>query len=174
MEDLGNQYEENELIEVFAKLFPQGFAGDDVKREIAPAGWAVSPLVALFHPSAEQRHEEAVRMNRNLAALQRPDDERPSRPEPTFAEIASEGDAPIEADEEIAHVVAMCLWDIFSDGHDVVDTDGRELSLGSFRSSGGFLADRLNEQVQAGLAKHPVVDAQTHSRGRRTDAQAHA
>ena len=53
----------------------------------------------------------------------------------------------------------MCLWDVFSDSHDVIDADGRELSLGSFRSSGGFLADRLNEQVAAGLSKPPAVDA---------------
>ena len=37
----------------FAGLFPQGFAGQDVLDDIAPEGWAQSPLVATFHPSLD-------------------------------------------------------------------------------------------------------------------------
>jgi len=160
MDDIGNQYGEDELIAVFARLFPRGFAGEDVRRDIAPAGWAASPLVALFHPTVEQRFEEALRIHRNMAQLQRPDDARLPSPEPTLEDIAAEdAESLIEPDEEIARAVGMCLWDIFSDSHDVLDTDGREISLGSFRSSGGFLADRLNEQIKAGLAKGPAVSA---------------
>ena len=160
MEEIDNCYEDGELIELFAKLFKGGFAAEGVRREIAPEGWAASPLVALFHPSAEQRYREAVQMHRNLVSLARKDDAQPYPPEPTFDEIGTEDTgSPIEADEEISRVVGMCLWDIFSDGHDVVDADGREVSLGSFRASGEFLSNRLNEQVLAGLVKGPAVDA---------------
>ncbi len=159
-----NQYEEHELIEIFAKLFPRGFAGPDVLRDIAPEGWAASPLLALFHPSPEQRYQEALRMHRNVSALRKKDDTSPPSPEPTFEEIAAEGDDdPIAQDEEVSRLVGLALWDIFSDSHDVIDEDGREVSLGSFRSSGGFIADRLNEQVKAGLVQGPAIDAATRA-----------
>ena len=58
-----------ELHALVDRLFPQGFAGADVLAEIAPDGWEQSPLVACFHPSVEQRFEEAVQLHRNLESL---------------------------------------------------------------------------------------------------------
>lgn len=49
-----------ELHALFDRLFPNGFAGDDVLSELAPGGWEQSRLVACFHPSVEQKYEEAV------------------------------------------------------------------------------------------------------------------
>ncbi len=156
-----NTYTEDELIAVFSKLFPQGFAGADIRRAIAPGGWESSPLVALFHPSAEQRYEEAVRIHANMAGLLRKD-KSPS-PAPTREEFVDDSDDALAPDEEISRLVGMCLWDIFSESHDVLDDAGRELSLGSFRASAGFLADRLNEQVKAGFVRGPAIDAQTRA-----------
>jgi hypothetical protein len=39
---------------------------------------------------------------------------------------------------------------VFSDNHEVVGPDGRVLDLGSFRASGGFLADYLNSKTSEG------------------------
>jgi hypothetical protein len=58
-----------ELHAFFDRLFPNGFAGDDVLTELAPDGWERSPLIACFHPSVEQRYEEAVQFHRNLESL---------------------------------------------------------------------------------------------------------
>ena len=41
------------------------------------------------------------------------------------------------------------LWDVFSDNHDVVGPDGELYDLGSFRGTGGFLADHLNARLAA-------------------------
>ncbi len=41
----------------------------------------------------------------------------------------------------------MCLWDIFSDNHEVFAPDQRVIDLGSFRAMGGFLADMVNRQI---------------------------
>ena len=41
---------------------------------------------------------------------------------------------------------AQFLWDLFSDGHQVIATEDRVLDLGSFRVSGAFLAEILNRQ----------------------------
>jgi hypothetical protein len=139
---------DEELIAEFARLFPAGFAGPDLAQELAPEGWANSPLVAVFHPSLEQIYEETLRIHRNLADLRKPDDPRPLPLEPTLAEVAKDWrERPIEVAREMRELVGQCLWDVFSDNHEVVAVDGRVLDLGSFRAAGGFLADLLNRQT---------------------------
>jgi hypothetical protein len=56
----------------------------------------------------------------------------------------------VDRSREVAELVGRCLWDIFSDNHEVIGPDGRPVDLGSFRGSGGFIADRLNEQTASG------------------------
>jgi hypothetical protein len=130
-------------------LFPSGLASPDVLREIAPAGWENSPLLAVFHPTAQQEYEEAVRMHRNLREFSR----RRGRAgdlsaEPRFEEIAEAfRSKPVEVEREVRELVGQCLWDIFSDEHDVVAPDGRVLHFGSFRGAGGFLAGWLNRRT---------------------------
>ncbi len=140
--------EDEELHESFAALFPQGWFGADELAELAPRGWAESGLVAVFHPSAAQIHEESARIRRNLSQLFKPKPDAPqSPPERTLAEVEAEHvEAPIEAERECQELVGLCLWDIFSDNHEVTDEEGRLFDLGSLRSSGGFLAEVLNKQ----------------------------
>ncbi len=145
-----NEWPEDDLKAEFAALFPHGFGGPDVMAELAPHGWANSPLVRVCHPTAEQVFEERLRIHRNLAnfPFRKPDAPPPEpTPEPTLAEVqaeyAGEPAAP-EPQRECQELVGLCLWDIFSDSHEVKSDDGRVLNLGSFRGSGGFLADVLN------------------------------
>lgn len=141
----GSRFSDDELRAEFAALFPRGWDGPDVLAELAPEGWAASPLAAAFHPSAEQMYEEAVRVHRNLARLGRRPDAPPPPPEPTREEItAGHSPTPIEPERECRELVGLCLWDVFSDNHEVVAADGRVLDLGSMRTAGGFLADVLN------------------------------
>jgi hypothetical protein len=143
-----DSYSEPELEAEFNRLFPQGFAGADVLQELAPAGWEDSPLLAVFHPSLAQAYEETLRLHRNAGALRRADDQRPLPPEPTLDEVARDfREHPVQTEQEVRELVGQCLWDVFSDNHEVVAPDGRVLDLGSFRSSGGFLADILNRQT---------------------------
>jgi len=145
-----DSYSEADLEAEFDRLFPQGFAGPDVLQELGPGGWQNSPLLAVFHPSLAQTYEETLRFHRNSRKLRRPDDQRLLRPEPTLDEVAGEfRERPIEAEQEVRELVGECLWDVFSDSHEVVGPDGRVLDLGSFRASGGFLAEILNRQTSA-------------------------
>ena len=88
-------------------------------------------------------------MHRNLGQLRAPDDQHPLPPEPTRDEVACAYHArPVDAETEVRELVGQCLWDIFSDNHEVVALeDGRVLDLGSARGSGGFLAEVLNRQT---------------------------
>lgn len=142
------EFTEDELKAEFAALFPHGWAGADVLAELAPHGWAAAPLAAVYHPTAELVYEETVRVHRNMANFPfRKPDAPPPPPEPTFEEIAAEhADSPVEPERECQELLGRCLWDVFSDNHDVTADDGRLLRLGSARSSGGFLADVLNAQ----------------------------
>ncbi|CAN5908484.1 hypothetical protein BH11GEM2_BH11GEM2_13210 [soil metagenome] len=42
---------------------------------------------------------------------------------------------------EVVQLVGLILWDVFSNSHSVVDADGVEFHLGSFRGSAGFIAE---------------------------------
>ena len=142
------RYDEAECATVFDRLFPYGFSGRDVHAEIAPDGWPHSPLVAVFHPSVEQIYDESLRMHENIQSLRPRDAERPGPPSPSRAEIAAQFQpSPIETEREVRELVGMCVWDVFSDGHEVVHADGRVVDLGSFRTSGGFIADWLNRRI---------------------------
>jgi hypothetical protein len=143
-------YSERELEAEFDRLFPQGFAGADVVHELGPDGWENAPLLAIFQPSPKQVYEESLQLHRNLLGLRRPDDQRPVPPEPTLDEVVRDFRGhPVDTTQEVGELVGQCLWDVFSDSHEVVGPEGRALDLGSFRGSGDFLADVLNRQVGA-------------------------
>ena len=83
-----------ELKQFFDQLFPHGFAGADVVREIAPEQWEKSPLLACFHPSPQQILQERLLMHWRIEALRDADQkhdstepEVPPRPTPTMEEL---------------------------------------------------------------------------------------
>jgi hypothetical protein len=139
MRDYGTaRLTDKELYEFFDRLFPQGFAGSDVVAEIAPEGWEHSPLLACFHPSVEQIYEGSVQLHRNIEAFRNAhhrrgtdvEGEDASSSEPTLDEIRSEyRSTPVESQTEVTDLVGLCLWDVFSDGHDVIVADGRVAHL---------------------------------------------
>jgi len=40
-------------------------------------------------------------------------------------------------------LIGLCLWDVFSDNHDVIAADGRAVDIGSFRGAGAFLDEHV-------------------------------
>jgi hypothetical protein len=142
------QVSEQECAAVLARLFPRGLAGEDVIAEVAPEGWERSPLLAVYHPSVEQVYRESVRLHRSLERLAGSRPTGPAPPEPTLEEIRERWhDEPVDREREVRELVGRCLWDVFSDNHDVIAPDGREVHLGSFRGTGDFIADLLNDEV---------------------------
>jgi len=146
---------EAELHALFDRLFPRGFAGQDVLDEIALEGWERSPLLACFHPSVERIFEERLLMHRNLEELRRLRRRRDgcvadeSTPEPTLEDVRKEYEpSPVKQDDEVTELVGLCLWDIFSDNHEVIAADeggqkGRLADIGSFRGAGAFIDEHL-------------------------------
>lgn len=141
-----NRLTEKESTEFLEELFPSGLAGSDIKNELVPEGWVNSPLKAAFHPSPEQQFNEYSRMSRNLKNLsgkQKTGSE--DEEEPDFEEFCKDlKDQPVEPNREIMELMGLCLWDVFSDNHEVFASDGRLVDLGSQRGSAGFIAGWLN------------------------------
>ena len=131
-----------ELDAFFDQLFPNGFAGEDVLNEIAPDGWKYSPLLSCFHPSAEQLFKERLQIHRNIEgfikAMRKRSDQATHvpRPEPKLEEIRAEWkETQVNIADEVTELVGNCLWDVFSDNHDVVAADGRRVEIGYFRGA---------------------------------------
>lgn len=142
-----------ELMAFFDSLFPNGFGGPDVLAELTPDGWERSSLMACFHPSAERRRQEREQFERALAefrGMRRRPPERvgaAGRPEGASPEPEDEpvpGERPVDAAGELTELVGCCLWDVFSDNHEVIAADGRHVDIGSFRAASGFLDEYLS------------------------------
>jgi hypothetical protein len=122
---------------------------------IAAEGWERSPLLVCFHPSVEQLLEERVAIHRNLEEWRRLARRRKGsaalepRPEPTLDDVRGEYEpSPGNQEEEVTELVGLCLWDIFSDNHDVIAADGRIADIGSFRGAGAFLDEYLTRDQE--------------------------
>lgn len=58
------RYSDIEIVDELDRLFPLGFAGEDVLQELAPTSWENSSLLSVNHPSVAQLYEEAVRLQK--------------------------------------------------------------------------------------------------------------
>jgi hypothetical protein len=89
-------------------------------------------------------------MHRHLEALNEEDRLRNRKrrqtvcPEPTLDDVRRDYEPrPVNQQEEVTELVGMCLWDIFSDNHEVIARDGRLADLGTFRGASAFLDEYL-------------------------------
>ncbi len=110
---------------------------------IVPEGWRKSAFVEFFHPTAQQQYEEALIFIENLNKWHKSEKEE----EPILLSDYSQDLSDVDEDKESLTLLGLCLWDIFSHNHSVVDEDGIEYDLGSFRGSAGFIAEFINEKV---------------------------
>lgn len=143
---------DDEVHSFFDQLFPNGFAGPDVLLELAPVGWERSPLISCFHPSVEQLFEEERALHRRMRELehvwtargeQRP--RKTHRRRPTLASVRRNYvQRPVQQGEEVADLVGLCAWDIFSGNNAVIAADGRLVALGTWRGSAAFLDEYLS------------------------------
>ncbi|MDH5641472.1 MAG: hypothetical protein OEY28_09280, partial [Nitrospira sp.] len=106
---------------LFERLFPNGLNDPALVEELAPEGWDRSPLLLIQHPTAEQVFEETRRIRENLKSLLRKESASSEEIPPLTLEavrrdMIHRGANPME---ECADLLGNCLWDIFSDNHEV-------------------------------------------------------
>jgi len=113
--------------------------------KFAPNGWESSPLFVAKYPSPQDHFARCLQMHRNFEFLA----ERAGRPmpEPKLEDFENEplkvSGAPLE---DLLDLLGDCVWSIFSENHDVIASDGSVYHLGSWRGSGSFIANFINEQ----------------------------
>lgn len=126
---------------IFQQLFPGGLQDSALVGALAPEGWERSALVYVFHPTSAQLKEEARQMKERLGQIRHvltkeaipqsgPDIEEPQQDERIL---------PVDPITECATIVAECLWDIFSDNHQVTTANGKAVHLGTFRAAADFI-----------------------------------
>jgi hypothetical protein len=125
-------------------------------RQLAPEGWAHSPYVRFFHPSPEQQHASYRRWIRRLSTLDGISQgaEPQKRPE-DFTEDRLDQ---INEREEFLNVLGMAVYDLFSDGHQVINPLGKAYSLGSARGSGKFVADFFTYELEGLTRRYDYLD----------------
>jgi len=128
---------------LFERLFPQGLKDYAIVKVLAPEGWDQSPLRLISHPTTEQAYEESLRIRENLKKLLRkesasPEGEPPLTLDAVRRDMIDRASNPLE---ECADLLGCCLWDVFSDNHEVVTAEGSLVDLGSFRATAGFIAN---------------------------------
>jgi hypothetical protein len=65
-------------------------------------------------------------------------------PDELLRVIAPEGAHSPEAKRELVELFGRALWDVFSQNHTVVDSEGTTYDLGSLRGSAAFIADAVD------------------------------
>ena len=112
---------------------------------IAPEGWEHSPYKFIYHPTAQKVFEKSLQMHENMSSLfkKKGKEIEPPTLESIEKEL-SEKEETIKPKEEFLDLLGSCLWCIFSNNHEVFDEKG-VYDIGSFRGSGRFIADFLNE-----------------------------
>jgi hypothetical protein len=161
-------FTDSECLDFLLSLFPGGVKDEAVISELCPEGWERSALFAGFHPGPQRRYEEHLAFRQNMrwmASLRKkkadeasavtkgtnPEDE--GECDLSFEEYLAENPPTVpdisDADRinEPAELIGLCLWDIFSDNHEVIAADGRVVNLGSFRGSGGTIADFFEQNA---------------------------
>lgn len=157
-----SELSEQEAFAFLESLFPGGLKDPRLIADLCPDGWENSPLFACYHPSPEVIYQEHLRFSMNLKSLftfkqRRASQEPPlplEEPEPSFEEFLAKHPpevkpvTPESAINEPAELLGLCLWDIFSNNHDVIAADGRIVHLGSFRGSAGMISDFFEKFYQ--------------------------
>jgi hypothetical protein len=120
---------------------------------LAPDGWEHSPYVRVAHPTLEQQYVELTQLHANMnewITIRNKGREMPSLyVTPSFDEFchqhATDTPATVQPIAELLYVYGGCVWAVFSNNHQVIAPSGEPYSLGSFRGSGRYLADFLEQ-----------------------------
>lgn len=124
-----------------------------LREALAPEGWDASPLGQYAFASPDEQETRAQDVMDEMNDMLRDAGNEPVEDgarEMMFEHMHRRDPAPDVGDTGACDVMGMCLWDVFSDNHRVVDSDGVIYDLGTFRASAGAIAEVLNETYDLG------------------------
>lgn len=83
---------------------------DEIMLELAPEGWAGSPLRLIFHPTAEQQYEQAMRIRENLRGWSKRAAQKPELPEPQRTDFTTDPPDAGNPMDELLKLLGDCTW----------------------------------------------------------------
>jgi hypothetical protein len=126
-------------------------------KSLTPDGWINSDFVHFLHPTPEQQYDENKLMNKNINRLFKKGEEDEEN-HSDINEFTQDILTDISAFEEFLYVFGLAVYDIFSNNHDVTGHDKKIFNLGSFRGSGSFIADFINENYKSRSGSYDYTD----------------
>jgi len=152
-----NSKTEQECIDLFHELFKDR---DQLLKKLAPEGWEKSELFLVHHPTSQQRYEEALTIHNNLRNLFGRDKDASDNDPPKREDFQEDplDLALIDPMQEWIEIWGRCLWDVFSNNHEVIDPSRTVYDIGSFRGAGGFIADYINCHVPEVKDRYGYLD----------------
>ena len=109
---------------------------------IAPKGWSQSEYANFLHPTAKQQYEESIRLTERLNKWTQEKNEVEPLDNYKQDDLTN-----IPETEEFQYVLGLSVYDIFSNNHEVYNLEDNLIyDLGSFRGSGRFIADFINNK----------------------------
>ncbi len=129
------------LIEELFRALP------DLLPKVAPEGFSNSQLLYVYHPTPQRQYSEYRHSQLQLIKLKRrlkiPVDVEPTK---SYEQFLKETELkPVDEQYELVSIYGNSLWNIFSNNHTVFDKKGNSYDLGSWRGSGGLIADVINQ-----------------------------
>lgn len=134
---LENIHSDDECLELLQKIL-DGYAA--FLKKYLPIGWKKSECINFFHSTAQQQYDEHKIISENIKQLSKKKEEEKEVHLSDFEQDLSD----VDEKKEPLTLLGLCLWDIFSDNHSVVDLKGVEYDLGSFRGSAQVIAEFIN------------------------------
>lgn len=114
-------------------------------KEIAPNGWINSEYIHFLHPTPKQQCEENKIITDNINKLLKKKNQK-EKEYSDESEFKQDELINIPELEEFLYVLGLCVYDIFSNNHEVVGHDAKIYDFGSFRGSGRFIAEFFNKE----------------------------
>jgi hypothetical protein len=118
----------------------------DWQRRIAPKGWVNSEYIFLLHPTPQQQQKEHITITDNLNKLSKKKESEQKHLD--ISEFKQDDLTEISEFEEFQFILGLCVYDIFSNNHEVIGDDNKVYDLGSMRGSGRFIAEFLNDRIE--------------------------
>lgn len=129
-----------EIIELLNRIFNNS---ETLLASIAPNSWRFSSYVNFFHPTPKQQFEEEKALRERLNKLTK--NQTPTE-SINLNKYQQDDLNNISETEEFQYVLGLSIYDIFSNNHEVYNNDNQIYDLGSFRESGDFIANFLNNK----------------------------
>lgn len=119
---------------------------NEILAQLAPDGWKNSPYKLNLYPARKDDSEDVASLNEYIKSLMPKSDV--GLEHSIFQDFMKEMEIKPKITnpyEEFLDLFGAVLWCIFSNNHEVFDENEYVYDIGSFRGSGGFIADFLNK-----------------------------